>query len=295
MNPIEERFAQPLSSATTRQNPAPSMTFAELLVLEGIDPADVAILRHTGKSGVTGFSPYDLWKVKDGLFDLYQSTQAPSKRRLFSLPIWASFVSTPERETLFVGLYSAEKGDPRLVTWNCPVNGVPPGSDKGTPSDFYKLNRIEALSRYRDELKVEWGKGYVSWDRYGRNSRLPVLTEIALDVFDAIDATREGAELWQVQRSTERSSKIAKAALSRNFSLSSNSYHCEACMFAHPDRAMFDTHHIHPLAGGSRMTQVTDLLVLCPTCHRRAHRSPNRFRPFGLSELQQWNQNGRLE
>lgn len=114
------------------------LTFNELLRAHGIDPAKVTLLRHTGKRGRLGFTPHDLWQRQDGSFDLYQCTQAPDKS-LFELPYWASFVSNPAKETLFVGLYGATKGDRSEIDWLCPMTNMPPGEDKRRPSDLYQL------------------------------------------------------------------------------------------------------------------------------------------------------------
>jgi 5-methylcytosine-specific restriction enzyme A len=55
---------------------------------------------------------------------------------------------------------------------------------------------------------------------------------------------------------------------------------------------MFDAHHPAPLAVGKRVTLPEHLQILCPTCHRRAHRK-GRVQPFSLLELQAWVRAGR--
>jgi len=56
---------------------------------------------------------------------------------------------------------------------------------------------------------------------------------------------------------------------------------CDACRFDPSvlignrnvsPRALLDVHHKRPLALGPRLTQLTDLSLLCPTCHRLEHR-----------------------
>ena len=124
------------------------VTFNEMMRVHGIDPAQVALLRHTGKKGHLGLTPHDLWRRDHGLFDLYQSTQAPDKP-LFEAPLWASFVSGPAGETLFIGLYAATKGDRSDIDWLDPMTGMAPGEDKGRPSDLYHLIPLDALSGTR--------------------------------------------------------------------------------------------------------------------------------------------------
>jgi 5-methylcytosine-specific restriction protein A len=37
-------------------------------------------------------------------------------------------------------------------------------------------------------------------------------------------------------------------------------------------RSLLDLHHVNPLAAGERETKISDLCLLCPTCHRFLHR-----------------------
>ncbi len=267
------------------------VTFNEILRAHRIDPAQVALLRHSGK-GPLGFTPYDLWRREDGSFDRYQSTQAPDKP-LFESPYWASFVSNPANETLFIGFYGTTKGDRAEIDWLCPMTGIPPGEDKGRPSDLYRLVPLDALSEYRGSLKIAWDDGWIAWARYARRSDHTVLGEVDTRPIASFEASPEGEETWRAQRAVERDLRLRKAALSKNSGEHDGQYACEACNFEHADRAMFDVHHPHPLLTGPRMTRVSDLVVLCPVCHRRAHRSVNRMLPYSVAELRTWNEAGR--
>jgi len=109
-----------------------------------------------------------------------------------------------------------------------------------------------------------------------------------------ISATQkeEGERVWKFQQEAERDSGLRAAAKRNNFHSHGN-YTCEACKLTSSDSAMFDAHHITPLFVGKRITRVEHLLILCPTCHRRAHRSPDRLRPYSLVELRSWIDAGR--
>ena len=101
----------------------------------------------------------------------------------------------------------------------------------------------------------------------------------------------EGTRVYELQFKVERDPQLRKEA--KRLNLERHGKHtCEACNFAHEDSAMFDVHHPTPLAVGVRRTFATQLAVLCPTCHRRAHRK-SRIDPFTLNELREWVQNGR--
>lgn len=59
---------------------------------------------------------------------------------------------------------------------------------------------------------------------------------------------------------------------------------CQACgfCFAVKERYIIDCHHLFPMRGGVRVTHISDLVCLCPTCHRIAHaRRP----PFTVLEI----------
>ncbi len=267
------------------------VTFNELLVAGGIDPAQTAILRHSGTARL-GITPFDLWSRRDGSFDQYQSTQAPGKP-LFHRSIWASFVSTPARETMFVGMYAATLGRRSDINWSCPMTGLPPGADKGRDSDFYHLTPLQALSEFQGSLKIEWGGGYVAWARYAEHKDHRIMGEVEIASIATFAGSPEGRSRWGVQKGVERSSAMADATLVANAAQHGGSYVCEACGFSHQHRAMFDVHHTHPLLAGPRLTRAEDLLVLCPLCHRRAHQSDSQMLPFNLAELQAWNDAGR--
>lgn len=106
-------------------------------------------------------------------------------------------------------------------------------------------------------------------------------------------SSAEGKKRYRMQLQTERRSWVSREAKRSNAAQHQGKVTCEACGFEHPDTAMLDAHHKDPISGGIRETRVEDLLILCPTCHRRAHRSTDRFQPFTLAELQAWVQQGR--
>lgn len=267
------------------------VTFNEVLRANKIDPTQVALLRHAG-TGLLGHTPYDLWRREDGSLDRYQSTQYP-QQPLFELPYWASFVSTPTNETLFVGLYSAVKADPAEINWLCPMSGMPPGAQKGEAVDLYHLTPLDVLNEQRGLLRINWGDGPISWARYARRNEHAVVGEFDLEPIVDFDASPEGEATWRMQKAVERDHRLAKAALTKNFNPAIGKYRCESCDFSHADRGMFDAHHRHPMLAGPRMTRATDFTVLCPTCHRRAHRTDNKMLPLSLARLREWVDAGR--
>lgn len=105
------------------------------------------------------------------------------------------------------------------------------------------------------------------------------------------DGSEEGKEAWKLQRGREsdpRLKRLAKQLNKERYGLVT----CEACHFGHEDAGLFDAHHPNPLCAGVRTTLPEHLIVLCPLCHRRAHRA-DRLSPHSLEILQDWNRAGR--
>ena len=267
-------------------------TFNELLQLHGIARSDVALLRHAGRSKL-GITPYDLWRKRDGSFELYECTQAADKAMFRRTRYWASFVAEPDGATLFLGLYEARLGIRSDITWDCPLTGVRPGADKGRESDLFHLSKIDAFLPYAGKIRVEWRGGERAWAQYASTNDMVIVGGDDVSIFDGLDDSSEGQVYWAVQRGIERDRKIANEALRINYGTNGGSYRCCACDFAHPDRAMFDAHHPHPLEAGPRQTKARELVVLCPTCHRRAHQSGQRLFPFSVEQLRDWVARGR--
>lgn len=262
--------------------------FNDLLRNEDIDPHDVILVRHSGV-GHNGLTPHDLWIKDRQAFELYQSTQEAGRRIFNTAKMWASFVAEPNNTTLFVGLYRSELDDPVKIDWNCPLSEMRPGAAKGNEADLFHLEPLPNLVAQRARLRIHWSGGERAWVQYAH------LNEKAVDgVFEVpTHKSSEGKRIWEWQLRTERSARLGLEAKRLNAQRYGGSCQCESCDFSDGDRAMFDAHHIEPLHTGIRDTGIGDFLVLCPTCHRRAHRSLNRLLPFSLDELRNWIAQGR--
>lgn len=93
-----------------------------------------------------------------------------------------------------------------------------------------------------------------------------------VDVYPTVDKnSEEGQRLYKEMRVIERCRTLVELKKRENKHRNSGRYVCESCGFADKLGVMFDVHHLFPLHAGSRLTNPTDLAVLCPTCHRWAH------------------------
>ena len=96
----------------------------------------------------------------------------------------------------------------------------------------------------------------------------------------------EGQRLLKEVQAVERRSELAKAAKARNQNANGGVLTCEACGFADETPSMFDVHHVVPLMLGVRETTMSDLVVLCPLCHRWAHsKGAGQTKPLPLTDL----------
>jgi hypothetical protein len=136
------------------------MLFNELLESVNINPSDVRLLRHKDPRSNKGKAPYDLWHNDRDQFELYQSVQAFYKRKNLGSKYWASFVGTPEGDTMFVGLYEVEHR--RVLEMDTPQPNMD-GFDKAGKADRYDLSMVGALGKYVGKLYIAWEDGYHAW------------------------------------------------------------------------------------------------------------------------------------
>lgn len=107
-------------------------------------------------------------------------------------------------------------------------------------------------------------------------------------------SSEEGQRVWSLQCRIESSGAVKNSAKLMNRERNAGLQTCEACKMQSRDRGMMDAHHPTPLAGGMRTTLAEHLIVLCPTCHRYAHRAgSDRLHPVSLDSIRAWLANGR--
>jgi hypothetical protein len=138
-----------------------SLTFKTALVEAGIDPSNVRLLRHQDSRADYGRTPYEMFKNDRPSFELYQSHQSFDRRSHLKAEYWASFVGTPDKRTLFCGLYTSRYigvGDRDVP---CPhIEGE---TDKAGHYDLYELILQEALKAYGGLMFIDWGDSPRTW------------------------------------------------------------------------------------------------------------------------------------
>jgi hypothetical protein len=137
------------------------LTFKDALTDAGIDPKKVRFLRHVDREADPGKTPYELFKKDRPEFELFQSHQNPKNRANFKGEYWASFVGTPDKRTLFCGLYASRYvgvGD-RDVRRPTRTDKV----DRAGNYDKYELILLDALKEYSGLLFIDWGGSPRAW------------------------------------------------------------------------------------------------------------------------------------
>jgi len=93
-----------------------------------------------------------------------------------------------------------------------------------------------------------------------------------------LDRDLEGMPVGRRRQEYLRSLRLAREFIAQRSA--ANNLICDDCHFNPSDhidgfpinpRSLLDIHHKNPLAHGERQTEICDLSLLCPTCHRLTH------------------------
>lgn len=121
---------------------------------------ELRLLRHQDRRVDKGRTPYQLWRTDRPAFDLYQSHQNFASRAKLCTPYWASFVGTPEGETVFVGVYSVRHRGRLEQDTVMPHTGA---IQKAGTCDVYDLTLDRRLADFEGRLLIDWGSAPRTW------------------------------------------------------------------------------------------------------------------------------------
>jgi hypothetical protein len=164
-------------------------------------------------------------------------------------------------------------------------------ADLSLPDRTILLNAFDLVVRPEDKVRALWD---ALQDRELKLVDLPPLVNFRepdrVTLVGSIPPVRidkeEGRRLIKEVQVFERQSALAQEARQRNRDANDGLMSCQACDFTDELDGMFDVHHLVPLMLGVRKTTLSDLAVLCPLCHRWAHRKGNgQINPLPLAEL----------
>jgi hypothetical protein len=179
------------------------LTFNFFLKEIGLDPSKVKLARHKDRRAKRGRTPYDLWKAKDPDFEEYQRIQ--SKDRFKHAAHLASFVVTPQQETMFIGLYSVDGLLPMPPGKHDPITGEDVSRLVDTDGNvsslfYYSLTKTDLLAEYTERMFIEWNnpiqwaqwatqdKPVVEIRRQREEPRFPGFMGFPPRTFEALDA-----------------------------------------------------------------------------------------------------------
>ncbi len=145
------------------------ITFNDILLAEGINPATVKLVRHQ-EGGRRGMIVYATSRQPDGRAKVeeYQSVQS---RKVFEVGgLIASFIVTPRGDTLFFGLYRVNGIDTCEAGHRDPIFG-----DDATGKNLYDLAYDDRLALYEGRLSIAWGGATRSWWQWAARQPKPVV------------------------------------------------------------------------------------------------------------------------
>lgn len=146
-----------------------SLSFNALLSSYGIDPAKVRLLRHQ-TNPFQGRTLYGLWRDHHPEFVRYQSIQTSQNRSRLASPYWASFVVTPARSDMFVGLWQVRHSG------TCPPGTTDPLSGHDVAGlDQYEQDFIDASAEHVGRVFIDWGGGTRSWAQRADKQDKPIV------------------------------------------------------------------------------------------------------------------------
>ena len=187
--------------------------------------------------------------------------------------------------------------DPLIIALSQTLRALPYHSDAARKPTF--RNPDGAAFKVQNLRSRATGKGLGNisqmdrdiWDEFGTNpievTRLANLIRAGMTTgSQASPATSDGLDdlefyegrlLTQNHMRRERSAKLRQALLKKREQ--SNSLHCDMCGDDHAAlphdlrTAAFEAHHVLPIAlAGEGSTKLSDVALLCATCHRLLHR-----------------------
>lgn len=146
--------------------------FNTLLAQEDIAPIDVRLLRHQDTRAARGRTPYELWRDERPAFEIYQEGQTRDNRSRLRAKYWASFVATPNGETLLAGFYGCS-----YIGLNDAERIWPhtDGRDLIGACDVYRLILDERISVFSGRLVIEWGVAKRTWIQRADNQNKAIV------------------------------------------------------------------------------------------------------------------------
>lgn len=141
------------------------IAFNTLLLIAGFDLSKLRLLRHQQPAATRGHSVYEIWRDDRPAFEAYQSVQGVGAHKtLVNSTHWASFVGTPQGETMFVGLYRAKHLGLSSTDLVSHTTGA---IDPAGSVHLYELLELQDYNDFVGRLFIDWGEAKRAWIQRG--------------------------------------------------------------------------------------------------------------------------------
>lgn len=140
------------------------ITLQDLLTINGIDPKDVLLIRHS-------LNHENFRKCFDNNF-VYEYTQIQpgNLKALSEHKYWMVFISGKGTQARFFRLYEYKGKSP--ITEHIPSENYP--GEWQSADVFYQLEETDLFRDLENRLIIDWGKGVINWYYKGTNQK-PIL------------------------------------------------------------------------------------------------------------------------
>lgn len=129
----------------------------------------------------------------------------------------------------------------------------------------YKFTQDIEFNSPSEAASIIWGSNLNGRKVFGIDETPPPSHQLyfQIDSSRAIEGHKKDQHLYVTERDRDLAEKRKK----------NDNYTCLSCGFqlSIAGRFVIECHHLEPIALGIRETKITDLISLCPTCHRIAH------------------------
>jgi hypothetical protein len=156
------------------------LRFNMFLEQAGLNPDEVKVylLRHEDKRLAPG-RLLSAWFNERDKFEAYQAAQK-WKNRFDVGSYLASFVVTPGRETLFVGLYHVLSQSEHVGPSEDPLGKLPPERYAE-----HETERSDKMQEYEGRIVIDWEAGTKAWRQIARNVNNKVVLEFRREFREA--------------------------------------------------------------------------------------------------------------
>lgn len=142
------------------------LTLQDLLKINGIDPKDVLLIRHSLN--------HENFRIcyEKGFLHEYTQIQPEKDKALSEHKYWMIFVSAGKTHSLFLEMYEFKGKEPLSEHKRSEKFPFQDYYDNKNGKDvLYKLDETDLFGDLKKRLVIDWGKGVINWYNKGTNEK----------------------------------------------------------------------------------------------------------------------------